>query len=143
MSHTCSVCACWNVLRSGLGECRRYPPRATPRNLPLGDEVAWVVTGSHDWCGECTALEKNSIPAEPPSPQMRLGNSPETLPCKKLLSEKEAAEYLGVSRQYLRKSRVNGDRGEHGGMPPYVRIGRLIRYDIDAVDAWINGHART
>ena len=49
------------------------------------------------------------------------------------LTEAEAAEYLRVSRSYLRKARC------YGGGPRYVRIGkRAIRYRIEDLDAWID-----
>ena len=48
-----------------------------------------------------------------------------------MLTEVECAERLGVSKGLLRKW-----RGANAG-PAYCRLGRLIRYPADAVDAFI------
>ncbi len=40
----------------------------------------------------------------------------------RLLTESEAANFLRVSESWLAKARMRGDG------PPYVKIGRLIRY---------------
>lgn len=58
----------------------------------------------------------------------------------RLISEEQAATYLGMSRQFLRKSRMDGNRANHTDAPPFVRIGRLIRYSVDDLDAWIDAH---
>jgi hypothetical protein len=44
-----------------------------------------------------------------------------------LLKEKEAARYLGVSCQFLRKSRMDGTRSGHTEAPPYIKGVRMIR----------------
>lgn len=59
-----------------------------------------------------------------------------------LLNEREAAKYLSVSRQFLRKSRMNGTRLSHTPAPPYVKFGRSIRYSLDDLQAWIAEHRR-
>lgn len=48
-----------------------------------------------------------------------------------LLDPRQAAEYLRVKPQTLANWRMNG-RG-----PEYVRLGRLIRYRIAQLEAWI------
>jgi hypothetical protein len=48
-----------------------------------------------------------------------------------LLTESQTAKYLSVSRQFLRKSRMNGNRKGHAPAPPFIRFGRSIRYRID------------
>jgi len=58
----------------------------------------------------------------------------------RLLTEPEAASYLGVSRQFLRKSRIHGSRENHADAPPFIRAGRMIRYDIHDLDGWISAH---
>ena len=50
---------------------------------------------------------------------------------KQILKEKEAAPYTGMSRMYLRIARMRGDG------PPYLKIGRAVRYDIRDLDAWL------
>lgn len=53
---------------------------------------------------------------------------------KQLLSEREAATYLSMSRSFLAQGRCYG-RPES---PPYLRIGRAIRYDVRELDEWLN-----
>lgn len=50
-----------------------------------------------------------------------------------LLTSQGAAEYLKISEKTLRKDRSL----KHLGIP-YVRIGSRIRYDVDAVRAWVD-----
>ncbi|MGO2146366.1 helix-turn-helix transcriptional regulator [Halomonas sp.] len=55
---------------------------------------------------------------------------------KKLLTEREAAEYLGYRPASLRQSRCMGILA--GAKPPKsTKLGRGIRYDIADLDAWI------
>lgn len=61
---------------------------------------------------------------------------------KRLLSEIEAAQYLGVSPGYLRKSRMTGDIGQRRPGPVFCKFGRTIRYDLNDLDAWITAHKR-
>jgi predicted DNA-binding transcriptional regulator AlpA len=50
------------------------------------------------------------------------------------LTEPETAHYIGMSRPWLRLQRMRGTG------PPYIRIGRAIRYDIRDLDAWLAKH---
>lgn len=59
---------------------------------------------------------------------------------RKLLKEAEAARYLNVSCQFLRNSRMNGRVKGRAEPPPYIRAGRMIRYCIEDLDAWIERH---
>ncbi|MCP4474460.1 MAG: helix-turn-helix domain-containing protein [Gammaproteobacteria bacterium] len=60
---------------------------------------------------------------------------------KRLFSEREAAEYLGVSRSYLRQDRMNGKfRGRTPG-PDYCQFGKMIRYDKAELDQWIENNS--
>jgi hypothetical protein len=45
-----------------------------------------------------------------------------------------AADYLGLSRAYLRQGR------QHGRGPAYIRIGRTIRYRVADLDAFLAQH---
>ena len=56
---------------------------------------------------------------------------------KRALTEKQAAEYIGMSRSYLRQDRMNGLRENHTPGPPFVRKGRRILYLIDDLDVWL------
>ena len=50
-----------------------------------------------------------------------------------LLTEREAAELLGLTRSFMQARRVRGDG------PKFVRISsRCIRYDIQDLKAWIS-----
>lgn len=54
-------------------------------------------------------------------------------PEKRALSDPEAALYIGMSRSWLRQSRINGRRDA----PPFVKIGRSVRYLRDDLDCWL------
>lgn len=56
------------------------------------------------------------------------------------LSEKEAAAYIGMSVPYLRCDRVNGHREGRTPGPPFVKIGRTVRYLKVDLDAWLDSH---
>ena len=50
---------------------------------------------------------------------------------KAVFDTPETASYLAVAEQTLRKMRVDGDG------PPFVQMGRAVRYRIVDLDAWI------
>lgn len=52
-------------------------------------------------------------------------------------NETDAAAYLGLSRSTLRKGRMRGRRLSGVPTPPYVRLGRTVRYLKDDLDAWL------
>ena len=56
---------------------------------------------------------------------------------ERLLVTKEAARRLGLSPQTLARWRVQG-KG-----PTFLKIGRSVRYEPHAIDAFIAGRART
>jgi hypothetical protein len=53
-----------------------------------------------------------------------------------LLSPKETAHRLKVSTSWLAKSRMRGDG------PPFVKVGRAIRYSEAALIQWTKGRQR-
>jgi hypothetical protein len=53
-----------------------------------------------------------------------------------LLTPKESARLLKVSSSWLAKARMRGDG------PPYIRIGRSIRYAEAALIQWMRGRQR-
>jgi excisionase family DNA binding protein len=57
------------------------------------------------------------------------GSMPEPKPTK-LLTAVEVAALLGVRTSWVY------DRARHGGIP-HVRLGRHVRFRLEAVDAWI------
>jgi len=62
---------------------------------------------------------------------------------QKLLTEKQAAEYLGMSRSFLRQGRMAGIRKNCTPAPDWRKIGtRSIRYSIDDLNDWIDSHPK-
>ena len=59
-----------------------------------------------------------------------------------LLSEKQAAPYIGMSRSFLRQSRMNGRRQNRTAGPPFLKIGRKVLYLAEDLDAWLLEHRR-
>jgi len=52
-----------------------------------------------------------------------------------LLDQKEAAKILKKSPAWMERSRWDGSG------PPFLKIGRAVRYPKDALLEWIAGHA--
>jgi hypothetical protein len=52
------------------------------------------------------------------------------------MKEEAAAEYIGMSVSYLRLSRMRGAT-KCTSAPPFIRIGKAIRYLPRDLDAWI------
>ena len=59
---------------------------------------------------------------------------------KNTLKEKEASEYIGMSRSFLRQDRMNGFRDSRTPGPRFLKIGRSIRYLKEDLDTWLNEH---
>jgi hypothetical protein len=57
-------------------------------------------------------------------------------PTSRVLTESDAAKYIGLSCAFLRAARAG--RGTPG--PTYLRVGRSVRYLIDDLDAWLSAH---
>jgi excisionase family DNA binding protein len=55
-------------------------------------------------------------------------------PTAAILRESAAADYLGLSRWFLRRARADG-RG-----PAYLKLGRTIRYRARDLDDWLARH---
>jgi predicted DNA-binding transcriptional regulator AlpA len=55
---------------------------------------------------------------------------------ERLLTPKEAAHFLRVSLSWLAKARMRGDG------PPYIPIGRSIRYGEAALQQWMKSRQR-
>ena len=58
----------------------------------------------------------------------------------RLLTEKQAAPYIGMSRSFLRQSRMNGKRENRTPGPPFLKIGRKVLYLAEDLDAWLMEH---
>jgi predicted DNA-binding transcriptional regulator AlpA len=59
-----------------------------------------------------------------------------TTGAERLLTAKEAANFLRLSLSWLAKSRLHGDG------PPYLKLGRSIRYTETALMQWMKGRQR-
>lgn len=55
----------------------------------------------------------------------------------RLMTEKQASEYLGYSAQTLRQSRWTGSLCGTSP-PPFKKLGRAIRYDKTELDRWVD-----
>ena len=53
-----------------------------------------------------------------------------------LFTAREAADFLRLSLSWLAKARMRGDG------PPYVKLGRSIRYREGALVQWLKSRAR-
>jgi predicted DNA-binding transcriptional regulator AlpA len=62
--------------------------------------------------------------------------SAKTLPADTLQPSKEVAKLLGVSDSWLAKSRLTGTG------PPFVKVGRAVRYRLSAVQDYIKARTR-
>ena len=54
------------------------------------------------------------------------------------LKDPEAAKYIGMSESWLRQARMNGNPDA----PPFLKIGRAVRYLQDDLDAWLESRRR-
>lgn len=59
------------------------------------------------------------------------------MPAPTLLPETEAAHYIGMSVAYLRMDRVRGRVGGRTPGPPWLKLGRTVRYDTRDLDTWL------
>ncbi len=54
------------------------------------------------------------------------------------LTDREASIYLGMSQSWLRQSRVTGNPDA----PPFLKIGRSVRYLRSDLDIWLERKRR-
>lgn len=57
-----------------------------------------------------------------------------------VFTEEMAAEYIGVSRSFLRQNRMDGNRENRTPGPAFVKFGRTIRYLKEDLDTWLMEH---
>ena len=55
---------------------------------------------------------------------------------KRGMKDPETSHYIGMSESWLRQSRVTNNPNA----PPYIKIGRAVRYLRDDLDAWLESH---
>lgn len=56
---------------------------------------------------------------------------------KNILTEQEAAHYIGMSRSFLRHKRCEGFLSCKQQGPNFIKIGRAVRYARQDLDAWL------
>jgi predicted DNA-binding transcriptional regulator AlpA len=62
---------------------------------------------------------------------------------KRAYTEAETAEYIGMSRSFLRQARMTGPLPGRTSAPPFRRIGpRAIRYFKEDLDAFLDQFPR-
>ena len=61
-----------------------------------------------------------------------------TSPAPRAFSENEAAGYIGMSRSYLAQARMEGHRDKRTPAPPFIKIGRSVRYLREDLDRWLD-----
>lgn len=54
-----------------------------------------------------------------------------------LFDEGPAADYIDMSVAFLRNGRCKGVTGNRTPTPPFLRLGRSIKYDRRDLDAWL------
>ena len=59
-------------------------------------------------------------------------------PSSRSLTEIQAARYIGMSRSYLAQSRMDGNRDKRTPAPPFIKIGRSVRYLREDLDSWLD-----
>jgi predicted DNA-binding transcriptional regulator AlpA len=57
---------------------------------------------------------------------------------KRVLTEIETSAYIGMSRSYLRQARMDGNRENRTPAPPFIKIGRSVRYLREDLDNWLD-----
>jgi len=61
---------------------------------------------------------------------------------KRAFSEIEASHYISMSRSFLRQARMEGNRENRTPAPPFIKIGRSVRYIKDDLDAWLESFCK-
>lgn len=54
-----------------------------------------------------------------------------------ILTEDEAAKYIGMSRSFLNADRSNGPRPKRTKGPAFLKIGKAVRYRKADLDEWL------
>lgn len=56
------------------------------------------------------------------------------------LRSPEAAQYIGMSESFLRQARIYGDLPGRTPGPPYIKVGRAVRYLVTDLETWLVEH---
>lgn len=70
------------------------------------------------------------------TPQQLMPDGTTDIP-EKLLTTDEVASWLGIQRCTLEKARST----RLGDFPPYLRVGRTIRYQRSSVQTWLDSRS--
>jgi len=62
------------------------------------------------------------------------------MPTKVVLRSNEAAIFIGMSESFLRQSRIYGDLPGRTPGPPYLKVGRAVRYLVADLETWLEEH---
>ena len=54
-----------------------------------------------------------------------------------LIDEGPAADYIDMSMSFLRAGRLHGITGNRTPSPPFLKLGRCIKYDTRDLDQWL------
>ena len=109
-------------------KCGRPASRARSRGRRSGEARRVIMTNR-------TSKPPRSPRAEPPLEAIL--KSARELDCReRLLTPRDAANLLRLSLSWLAKARMRGDG------PPYVKLGRAIRYSEGALVQWMKSRLR-
>jgi predicted DNA-binding transcriptional regulator AlpA len=61
-------------------------------------------------------------------------------PTAPTLTERQAAQFLGIAFSTLRQARMQGPRPNRMPTPPYVRLGRRVLYLRADLERWLASH---
>ncbi|WP_117235756.1 helix-turn-helix transcriptional regulator [Vibrio maerlii] len=61
---------------------------------------------------------------------------------KRAYTEQETSDYIGMSRSFLRQARMEGNRKNRTVAPPFIKVGRAVRYLKEDLDQWLESHAK-
>ena len=59
-----------------------------------------------------------------------------------LFTTHEAAVYCRLSPAFFTKARIEGKRANRCPPPPFLKLGRAVRYSKSDLDAWLLEHRR-
>lgn len=61
---------------------------------------------------------------------------------KRAYTEQETSAYIGMSRSFLRQARMEGQRKNRTIAPPFIKIGRAVRYLKEDLDQWLDSQTK-
>jgi predicted DNA-binding transcriptional regulator AlpA len=82
-----------------------------------------------------------SVRLDSPTPSGEFNMTNSTV-VKRAYTEQETAAYIGMSRSFLRQSRMEGHRKNRTIAPPFIKIGRAVRYLKEDLDQWLESHTK-